>query len=61
MRKIIDYLAEVKAEMTKVTWPKRQEVVRLTIIVLAISVAVGIFVGVLDFIFTKLLSLVVIR
>jgi len=61
VRKIVNYLTEVKAEMTKVTWPKRQEVVRLTLIVLSISAIVGIFVGSLDFIFTKLLALVIVR
>ena len=61
MRKITDYLAEVKYELTKVTWPKRNEIVRLTLIVLAISAIVGLFSGGLDFIFTKMLSVFVVK
>ena len=61
MRKITDYLAEVKYELTKVTWPKRQETIRLTLTVLAISVVVGAFAGGLDYLFTKLLAIVVNR
>lgn len=46
-------------ELGKVTWPKREETVKLTLIVLLISTIVGLYVGGLDFIFTKLLALVV--
>ncbi|MBU2577604.1 preprotein translocase subunit SecE [Patescibacteria group bacterium] len=47
------FLSEVKNELTKVTWPTRQEVVRLTIVVVIISLVVGLFIGGLDFLFTK--------
>jgi preprotein translocase subunit SecE len=61
VRKITDYLSEVRLELAKVTWPKRDEVVKLTLIVLAISVIVGLYVGALDFVFTKLLSIFIVR
>lgn len=61
MKKITDYLAEVKYELTKVSWPKRQDVVRLTLTVLAFSAIVGAFVGGLDYFFTKLLTAIVNR
>ena len=61
MKKILDYFSEVKLELTKVTWPKRNEIIRLTLIVLAISAMVGLFSGGLDFIFTKILSLFVVK
>ena len=41
----VGFLKEVKVELTKVTWPTRQEVMRLTVIVVAVSVAVGIYIG----------------
>lgn len=47
--------------MTKVTWPKRDEVVRLTAVVILLSLIVGIYVGALDFSFTKLLEIFVSR
>lgn len=48
----IGYLKESKAEFEKVIWPSRQETVRLTIVVLAISLVVGAYISGLDAIFT---------
>ena len=61
MEKVLGYFSEVRAELSKVTWPKRQEVVRLTLVVFAISVIVAFYVGGLDYVFTKLLELIVAR
>ncbi len=55
----ITFLKEVRVELTKVTWPTKKEVIRLTTIVIIISVAVGAYVGVLDLIFTKLIELAI--
>jgi preprotein translocase subunit SecE len=61
VEKVLGYFSEVRAELSKVTWPKRQEVVRLTLVVFAISVIVAFYVGGLDYVFTKLLELIVAR
>jgi len=53
------FFTEVKAELSKVTWPTKDQVIRLTIVVIVISLAVGAFVGGLDFIFTKTVELIV--
>ena len=42
------YLVEAWAELKKVAWPTRQTVVNLTLIVLAVSIAVGIYIAILD-------------
>lgn len=55
------FLSEVKSELLKVTWPTRQEIVRLTAVVIIISLIVGLFVGGLDFIFTKGIELLLSR
>ncbi|PIV00345.1 preprotein translocase subunit SecE [Candidatus Shapirobacteria bacterium CG03_land_8_20_14_0_80_39_12] len=49
----VKFFGEVKAELLKVTWPSKNEVIRLTAIVIIISLIVGAFLGGLDFIFTK--------
>lgn len=59
--KLINYLGEVKLELSKVTWPKKNEVIRLTLIVFIISGIVAVFVGGLDFVFTKILAALVAR
>ena len=56
MNKILSYFSEVKLELSKVTWPKRQEVVRLLSLVLVISAVVATFVGIVDFGLTKTLE-----
>jgi len=55
----IAFLVEVREELKKVTWPKQQEVIRLTVVVLAISVIVGVYIGSLDFAFTKAAGLLI--
>ena len=58
MRPVITFLSEVRSELSKVTWPKRNEIVRLTLIVFLISGAIGLYVGGLDYLFTKILTVV---
>jgi preprotein translocase SecE subunit len=43
-----EYLTEAWSELRKVAWPTRQTVINLTLIVLAVSVAVGAYIAVLD-------------
>ena len=55
----IQFLKEAKAEMTKVVWPSRKEVVRITIAVIILSLVVAAFLGVVDFGLTRLFEYVV--
>lgn len=55
----MSYLSEVRGELRKVTWPKKQQVIRLTLVVFIISAIVAGYVGGLDYILTKALSLIV--
>jgi preprotein translocase subunit SecE len=55
----IQFLQETRLELSKVVWPKREEVTKLTLIVLVISGIIGAYVGLLDLTFTKLLELFV--
>jgi preprotein translocase subunit SecE len=50
------YLTEALAELRKVAWPTRQTVVNLTLIVIAVSIAVGAYIALLDLGFTGLLD-----
>jgi preprotein translocase subunit SecE len=51
------FLKEVRSELGKVVWPSRKEAVRLTSLVIGISLAVGLFIGAFDFIFTKTMAI----
>ena len=59
--KLLSYFEEVKLELSKVVWPKKQEVVRLTLVVLSISAIVGVYLGGLDYFMTKLLEGLIVR
>jgi len=50
---------ETVGELRKVNWPTPREAWRLTKIVLIVMVAMGALLGTLDFLFTKLVALVV--
>lgn len=52
----VAFLKEVNDELKKVTWPTQQEVIRLTAVVILVSVAVGLFIGGADFVLTKVLE-----
>ena len=52
---------EVVSELRRVTWPTRQETMRLTLMVLAVSGAVGIFLGVIDMGFARLFGVILER
>ena len=47
---------EVVGELRRVTWPTREETLRLTVIVIAVSVAIGAFLGLVDIGFSRLMS-----
>ncbi|HEY8108691.1 MAG TPA: preprotein translocase subunit SecE [Patescibacteria group bacterium] len=49
MRKIFSFLKEVRAELSKVTWPSRSRTLRLTTIVVIVTILFGAFMGVVDY------------
>jgi preprotein translocase subunit SecE len=51
-----NYLLESKAELQKVSWPSRPDLIRLTAIVIVVSVFVGGFIALLDFMFSGILN-----
>jgi preprotein translocase subunit SecE len=57
----ITFLKEVRAELSKVVWPSREETFRLTGLVVIVTVIVAVFVGGLDFLFTKLTETLILR
>ncbi|NQU82342.1 MAG: preprotein translocase subunit SecE [Parcubacteria group bacterium] len=60
INKIRIFFREVWTESRKVDWPTRQATLRYTVIVVVISLAVAAFLGLLDFVFFKALSLFVV-
>ncbi len=56
---LVRYLKETRAEIRKVSWPTREQAINLTLIVLAVTIAMAIFLGAVDLIFQNLIRLLV--
>ena len=56
---IAKYLKETRAELQKVVWPSRKEATNLSLIVLAVMVVMSIGMGMIDFVFARLFSLII--
>ena len=56
MKKVISFFREVRAEFKNITWPKKDTLIQLTIVVISISVIVSLVLGGFDYIFTQALN-----
>ena len=56
MTRIRRYFDEVWSELRKVSWPTREHVRNLTVLVFAISLVIGVYVAVLDSIFQSIVA-----
>ena len=56
MTRIITFLTEAKAELRKVNWPSQKQIIEYTVAVLVISLAVAIFLGSLDMLFSRVVE-----
>lgn len=52
------YIKETIGELRKVTWPTRREAANLTIIVIIVTFAMSALLGILDFIYTRIFSII---
>ena len=58
MKRFRRYFDEVWSELRKVSWPTREQVRNLTVLVFAISFVVGLYITVLDQFFERVLGLI---
>ncbi len=59
--RVVRYFKEVRAEIGKVVWPSRRDTINLTAIVLGVTAAMSIILGVIDWLFAKLFALILVR
>ena len=60
-QKISLFFKEVWVEMKRVSWLSQKDVIRYTLIVLAITVASAAFLGALDYLFTSIIKMFVLK
>ena len=58
-RKLIVFIKEANAELKKVVWPSRKDLQNSTIVVISTIIIASIFVGVVDLVFVRLLTLII--
>jgi len=58
-RKLIVFIKEAIAELKKVVWPSRKDLQNSTIVVISTIIIASIFVGVVDLVFVRLLTLII--
>jgi preprotein translocase subunit SecE len=54
----INFIKDVKSELGKVSWSTREELIGATFVVIAITFLTGLFIGLIDLLLSKILSLV---
>jgi preprotein translocase SecE subunit len=54
-RGTVDFLRAVRGEMTKVTWPSRDELVKATRMIVILSIALGVAIGWMDWLLNLVL------
>lgn len=58
MQRLLQYFREVIQELKKVSWPTKQKTYELTLLVVGVTAVVALYIGGLDYIFARLMSLV---
>jgi len=61
LKRMKQFISEVVAEMKKVSWPSREELIGSTVVVFAVVAILSLYIGVLDVVINKVLEIVVTR
>ncbi len=56
MNIVTQFIKEAYVELKKVTWPSKEQVINYTIAVILISIAVALFLGLLDEFFAMIIK-----
>jgi len=56
MNKITAYVRETRGEFSKITWPARNEAVRLTLMVVLFTAIFAVFLGAVDYAFGEVVK-----
>jgi len=55
--KIVNFLKEVKVELTKVSWSTRQELASSTVVVITVTFIMAVFIGIIDIFLSHILRI----
>ncbi len=61
INQLVNFIKESRAELNRVTWPTREAIIGGTMVVILVSLILVIYMGVVDFIVTKILGFLMAR
>lgn len=61
INRLIDYIKSSRLELKYVNWPSRKNTIRFTLLVIAVSAIITIFLGSLDILFQFILEKFIIK
>lgn len=56
---MLNYLKDVRAEMKHVSWPSRTQTILFTVVVIAVSAGVSVYLGIWDYVFSAILKQII--
>lgn len=59
-KKIMSFISEVRVEMTKVSWPTREEILGSTVVVVSVVAILSAFTGVADILISNILEVIIV-
>ena len=57
-QKLVNFMKEARAELKKVTWPNRKELISSTIVVMVMVVLVAVYLGLIDLLFSRVVTII---
>lgn len=57
----MQYIRDTRGEMRHVAWPTQTQTIIFTALVIVISIATALYLGLLDFLFTRVLEMTITR
>ena len=59
LSRTVNYIKSSQQELKKVVWPSKKEVIQHTMLVIGISLGVAAFLGIIDYLLTLLLEVII--
>lgn len=56
---MLQYFKDVRAEMRHVSWPTKRQAVVYTVVVIAVSLATAVYLGLWDYVFTSVVKQII--
>ncbi len=56
---MLQYFKDVRAEMRHVSWPTKRQAVVYTVVVIAVSLATAVYLGLWDYVFTSIVKQII--